>query len=79
MSVVHLKDIAKLAVVEMAANGAVFTLRHRENGNLDFLWELPRGGDRSRCRVIIAEAKRQSAPFWQAFVDAIIECAEARS
>lgn len=67
---------ARNAVAEMLANGAHFTVTYRENGRPDFLWELPQGGSRSACRRILAEAKQNTAAYWQAFVDAIVEHAE---
>ncbi|MGC1108496.1 MAG: hypothetical protein WA870_01355 [Methylovirgula sp.] len=66
---------ARRAVAEMVANGAVFVLKCRDNGAQDFLWELPSGGNRSRCRAIIAETKQNSAAYWRAFIAAIVEYA----
>jgi hypothetical protein len=57
----------------MLSNGANFTITHRGDGRPHFLWELPKGGNRSACRRIIAEAKQNSAAYWQAFVEAIVE------
>lgn len=64
---------ARRAVDEMVQHGVAFTIKHRDDGRPDFLWELPAGGNRSRCRAIIAEAKRESAGYWREFVNAIVE------
>jgi hypothetical protein len=64
---------ARVAVDEMVANGALFRVTRRDDGTNGFLWELPQGGNRSRCRDIIAEAKQAGAGYWQAFIDAIVE------
>lgn len=64
---------ARRAVTEMISNGAHFTVTRRPDGQSDFLWDLPKGGSRSACRRIIAEAKQNSAAYWHAFVAAIVE------
>lgn len=60
---------ARRAVAEMVANGARFTITCRDNGNPDFLWELPHDGNRSACRKIISEAKQNTTAYWRAFVE----------
>jgi hypothetical protein len=62
----------------MIANGAVFTITRRDDGSAGFLWEMPKGGDRSRCRALIAAAKQDSPAYWQAFVAAIVARLGAR-
>lgn len=66
---------ARRAVDQMLDHGVHFSVRCRENGNPDFLWELPQGGNRSACRKIISDAKTESASYWHAFVAAIVEAA----
>ena len=61
------------AVAEMVANGAHFTITRRDDGKPSFLWETSGAGNRSACRRIIAEAKQNSATYWRAFLDAIVE------
>jgi hypothetical protein len=67
---------ARRAVDEMVANGARFTITRRDGGEASFIYELPAGGNRSRCRRIIAEAKAASAGYWRAFMRAIVEVVE---
>jgi hypothetical protein len=64
---------ARRAVEEMVANGAQFTVTRREDGTPSFLWELRTGGNKSRCRALVADAKAQSALYWRSFLAAIVE------
>jgi hypothetical protein len=70
-----IQEQARRAVDEMTANGARFSITRRDDGSAGFLWELPAGGDRSRCRRIIAEAKASSAGYWRTFCEVIFELA----
>lgn len=76
----HLKSqyqcAAERALTEMMVNGAVLQILRREGRPPSFVYELPRGGDRQRCRAIIQNATERGGAFWAAFAQAIVENAE---
>jgi hypothetical protein len=70
-SLEQIKSAAHRDVREMLALGAVFSVKHYGNGP-HWIFSLPAGGDRARCREIVREAKQADAAYWRAFVDAIL-------
>lgn len=67
---------ARQAADTMVANGAIFAIGRAGSGAKSFTYELRTGGDRARCREILARAKRAEPTYWQAFITAIYERAE---
>src|SRR5579862_8113021 len=63
---------ARQFVEEMLGEGAQFFTFEGADGRPRWRFELPGGGDLTRCRAIIREAKR-SAATWEAFVGALLE------
>ncbi len=66
------------AVSTMICNGAIFRIRRRRRlggGRGDWLYELPKGGDRERCRQIVRDAKDRGGAFWREFIGTIFEIA----
>ncbi len=71
--------LARLAVDEMVAAGARFTVTRRDDGTQGFLYGLPHGGDQARCRALIREAKDRGGAYWDAFHQTVIERAGGAS
>jgi len=65
------------AVSTMICNGAIFRIRRRRlgRGRGDWLYEVPKGGDRERCRQIVRDAKDRGGAFWREFIGTIFEIA----
>jgi hypothetical protein len=63
------QESAALAIKDMLANGAVFRVLWRD-GLPDVEYELPRGGDRFRCRV--AMLRMRAWPHWPVFRDMVL-------
>lgn len=61
----------RCAVAKMIANGARFTLKKHDSGNLGFTYQVLPGGDRARCREIINRMKALPSGGWAAFVAAL--------
>jgi len=71
-SAIKLQAAARLAVEEMLAAGACFSVSRREDGSASFLYELRSGGSRRRCREILRAAKKADGVYWRAFVETIV-------
>lgn len=67
----HEQEAARRAVREMLANGAQFKILRRESREDSFIYELPAGGDRAKCRAIIEHAKSGGGAYWNAFFGSI--------
>jgi hypothetical protein len=67
----HDQAAAHRAVREMLANGARFKILRREGREDSFIYELPDGGDRERCRAVVQDAKERGGAYWRAFFGSI--------